>query len=120
VSRAPRRRRRPPGRRPPGRWPQVERERAGANRWPASGPEPVARTLAASVLGLLVLGLLGWFEVWLAFGTYLLLLLTSIVVELGGWSLADRADTLPRQLTWMVVRPVYLIGLAVLELFQIG
>lgn len=102
------------------RWTPEERERFGAGRWPSSTPEPVARTVGASVLGAMVLAVVAWWLVWLAVGAYVLLLLTSIVVELGGWSLADRATTVAHRLVWVLLRPFYLVGLTLLELFQIG
>jgi hypothetical protein len=102
------------------RWTPEERDRVGAGRWPASGPEPLARTIGATMLGGVILALLAWWLVWLAAGTYLLLLVASVIVELGGWSLADRATTVTRQLAWMLLRPVYLVGLTLLELFQVG
>lgn len=102
------------------RWTPEERERAGAGRWPASGPEPLARTIGATLLGAMVFTVLAWWMVWLAVLAYGVLLLVSVVVELGGWSLADRATTVPRQLAWVVLRPLYLLGLTLLEVFQIG
>jgi hypothetical protein len=102
------------------RWTPQERERFGAGRWPASAPEPVARTVGATILGGMVLAVLAWWLVWLAAMAYGVLLLVSIAVELGGWSLADRATTFARRLWWVLLRPPYLVGLTLLELFQIG
>jgi hypothetical protein len=67
-----------------------------------------------------VLGALAVWQPWVAAGAYLVLLAASVVVELGGWSTADRADTALRRLGWTLVRPVYLVGTALLELFQLG
>jgi hypothetical protein len=102
------------------RWTPEERERFGAGRWPSSAPEPFARTIGATVLGGLVLAAVAWWLVWLAVGAYVLLLLASVVVELGGWSLADRATTVAHRSVWVLLRPLYLVGLTLLELFQIG
>jgi hypothetical protein len=102
------------------RWTREERERFGAGRWPASAPEPVARTIGATVLGGMVLAVVAWWSTWLAVGAYVLLLLTSVAVEVGGWSLADRATTVVHRLLWVLLRPLYLVGLTLLELFQIG
>jgi hypothetical protein len=102
------------------RWTPEERERFGAGRWPASAPEPLARTVGATVLGAMVLAVAAWWLAWLAGGAYALLLTTSIVVELGGWSLADRATTPVHRLVWVLLRPFYLVGLTLLELFQVG
>jgi hypothetical protein len=102
------------------RWTPEERERFGAGRWPSSAPEPVARTVGATVLGAMVLAIVAWWLAWLAVGAYVLLLATSIVVELVGWSLADRATTAVHRLVWVLLRPFYLVGLTLLELFQIG
>jgi hypothetical protein len=102
------------------RWTPEERERFGAGRWPASGPEPLARTVGATVLGGMVLAVLAWWLIWLAVLAYVVLLLVSVVIEVGGWSLADRATTVPRRLAWAGLRPLYLVGLTLLEVFQIG
>jgi hypothetical protein len=103
------------------RWTPEERERFGAGRWPASAPEPFARTIGATVLG----GRWCW-RSWP-----------------GGWSGSPSAPTScccwpasssssaagrsptgpPRSSTgsvWVLLRPLYLVGLTLLELFQIG
>jgi hypothetical protein len=102
------------------RRPDRDRERRGAGRWPASGPEPLARTVGSCLLGGLVLVLVGWWQPSVALVAYLVLLGASIVVEVGGWSLADRADTALRRLGWVVLRPTYLVGTGLLELLQVG
>ena len=102
------------------RWTPQERERFGAGRWPASAPEPVARTVGATVLGGMVLAVVAWWALGVAALIYGVLLLASVAVELGGWSLADRATTVVHRLIWVLVRPLYLVGLTLLEVFQIG
>jgi hypothetical protein len=102
------------------RRPDRDREQLGAGRWPASGPEPLARTVGSCLLGGLVLGLVAWWSPTVALAGYLVLLGVSIVVEVGGWSGADRATTVPRRLGWVALRPTYLVGSGLLELFQLG
>jgi hypothetical protein len=96
------------------------REQLGAGRWPASGREPLARTVGACALGLVLLGGVALLWPVVAAGTYGVLLVTSIVVEVGGWSLAERATTPLRRIGWVLLRPFALIGLGVLELLQVG
>jgi hypothetical protein len=68
----------------------------------------------------MLLAVVAWWLMWLAVAVYVLLLLTSVAVEVGGWSLADRATTVVHRVLWVLLCPLYLVGLTLLELFQIG